>query len=431
MSRLFRLKKYPGAVSLAGLLLMFWCAPALASKLFDVPVTQGDEIPIEKFAAAGDNLIIWTPSDFGIQPPQSLLAQKVADFGIEVWIADLHATYFIAAGSRSSNKFRIIDVVRLIDFARAKGKKNIFLMSTGRATRVVLQAAHNWQKSNPGRSDIRGLILFHPNLYAARPELQQEASYVAIAESTNLPLYLFQPVLSTTHMRLPELRDTLERGGAQVFVQPLPGVIDGFHLRPDDHLSKVDVAARKKLPTAIRRAVVLLKNQKPVARAARLMEKTKEVKNAFPGLRSVSKNITPPLSLSDLNGIRRQLSDYRGKVVLVNFWASWCPPCIEEMPSMQRLYEKMKNKPFEILAINVGEKKSVIRKFKKQFGIEFPMLLDQKGQAYKEWKVYVYPSNFLLDMQGRLRFGAPGGVVWDGQEAIAAINNLLKEDSDH
>jgi len=427
MFQFFRLKANLCITPIVGILLVLWAIPVLASELFDVPVTQDDEIPIEKFAADGDNLIIWTPSDFGVQPAQAVLAQQIAKLGIEVWIADLHAAYFIGTGSRSSAKFRAVDVVRLIDFARNKGKKNIFLMNTGRATRVVLEAAHDWQKNNPGVSAIRGLILFHPNLYAARPELQKEAAYVSVAKSTNLPLYIFQPVLSTTYIRLPELQRTLEQGGAQVFSHPLPGVIDGFHLRPDDHLDKADVAARKKLPGAVRQAVVLLKHQKQVYRAASSVKKTVHVKNALAGLRRVPTRVTPPLSLPDLAGVNHQLGDYRGKVVLVNFWATWCPPCIEEMPSMQRLYTKMKNRPFEILAVNVGEKKSVIRRFKKQLGINFPILRDQKGRAYKNWKVYVYPSNFLLDPQGRLRFGAPGGVVWDGPEAIAAINDLLKE----
>jgi thiol-disulfide isomerase/thioredoxin len=228
-------------------------------------------------------------------------------------------------------------------------------------------------------------------------------------------------------MRLPELQRTLKQGGAQVFVQPLRGVIDGFHLRPDDHLGDADISARKILPKNIRLAVTLLKSQKSVSIAADPVSETKRVKNAASGLRRVPTIKTPPLSLSDLNGVRRKLSDYHGKVVLVNFWASWCPPCIEEIPSMQRLYEKMRGKPFEILAVNVGEKKSVIRKFRKELRFEFPVLLDKKGHVYKEWKVYVYPSNFLLDTKGRLRFGAPGGVVWDGPEAISAINKLLEE----
>ncbi len=427
MFRLIRLKRYPGSALLAGVLLTFWIIPALASDTFNVEVTQGDEIPVEKFSAAGDKLIIWTPSDFGVQPPQTVLAQQIAKLGIEVWIADLHATYFIANGSRSSSKFRAIDIVKLIDFARNKGKKNIFLMSTGRATRVILQAAHRWQKNNPGISAVRGLILFHPNLYASRPRLQNEASYASVAKSTNLPLYIFQPTLSTTHIRLPELRRTLEQGGAQVFIHTLPGAIDGFHLRPDDHLGKADFAARKILPNAIRQAVALLKIQNPVSRAARSVKETKRVKNTLRGLRRLPKNITPPLSLPDLDGINRQLTDYRGKVVLVNFWASWCPPCIEEIPSMKRLYKIMENKPFEILAVNVGENKSAILKFRKQLGFDFPVLLDRKGHAYKEWKVYVYPSNFLLDAHGQLRFGTPGGVVWDGDEAITTINRLLEE----
>lgn len=82
MFQIFRLKDRIGITSIAGIFLSLWLAPALASELFDVPVTQGNEVPIEKFAVAGDNLIIWTPSDFGIQPPQSVLGKKLRILGL-------------------------------------------------------------------------------------------------------------------------------------------------------------------------------------------------------------------------------------------------------------------------------------------------------------------------------------------------------------
>ena len=90
----------------------------------------------------------------------------------------------------------------------------------------------------------------------------------------------------------------------------------------------------------------------------------------------------PAFSLPDLKGTTRTLTDYRGKVVVVNFWASWCPPCIKEMPGMQRLQEKMVDQPFVFLPINVAEQKYRVWKFVKLINFTLPVLLDTDSKTF-------------------------------------------------
>ena len=134
---------------------------------------------------------------------------------------------------------------------------------------------------------------------------------------------------------------------------------------------------------------------------------------------------TPPLVLQDIDGRPRDLRDFRGQVVLVNFWATWCPPCRAEMPSMQRLREKMAGRPFAIVTVDMGESPPEVRTFLKEVGLHFTVLMDRDGKALKQWKVFAFPTSFLLDAEGRIRYAVFGTTEWDEAEAVAKINELL------
>jgi thiol-disulfide isomerase/thioredoxin len=111
--------------------------------------------------------------------------------------------------------------------------------------------------------------------------------------------------------------------------------------------------------------------------------------------------------------------------VLVNFWASWCTPCVREMPSLQRLQEAMNGKPFTLLAINVEEPLNTVWKFATRFGIHFPLLLDRDGQTAFDWGIDLYPTSFLIDPQGHIRYVAYGPRQWDNPEMIKVIEVLF------
>ncbi|HLA39871.1 MAG TPA: TlpA disulfide reductase family protein [Candidatus Glassbacteria bacterium] len=134
---------------------------------------------------------------------------------------------------------------------------------------------------------------------------------------------------------------------------------------------------------------------------------------------------TPPLALNDINGKPLKLEDYRGKVVMVQFWATWCPPCRKEMPSMMRLQTKLAGKPFIILAVNMGETEKEIKDFLALVNADFTVPMDSDGKAISAWKVFVAPSTFLIDPKGNIRYALQGGAEWDAPEYVAKIAELL------
>lgn len=135
----------------------------------------------------------------------------------------------------------------------------------------------------------------------------------------------------------------------------------------------------------------------------------------------------PELKATDLGGAPRSLANYRGKVVLLNFWATWCPPCLKEMPSMERLREKMAGRPFEIVALNSAEPKSDVDAYLARMKLGFPILLDPDGVNTRRWKVFALPTSLLLDAEGRVRYALTGPVEWDEEAPVAVIESLLAE----
>ena len=132
-------------------------------------------------------------------------------------------------------------------------------------------------------------------------------------------------------------------------------------------------------------------------------------------------------SLPDQKGKIHSLPDYEGRVVLVNFWASWCPPCIYEMPELTRLQQQLSDRPFEILAINVGEKKYKVLKFTKLVNFELPVLLDTRNETFDLWGVKTLPTSFLIDANGKVRYWVVGNPGWEQEQTVSTIEKLIAE----
>ncbi len=134
----------------------------------------------------------------------------------------------------------------------------------------------------------------------------------------------------------------------------------------------------------------------------------------------------PDFQLSDVDGNTHRLSDCRGRVVIVNFWATWCPPCRAEMPSMQRAWEKLQQEGIMMLAVNVGEDEDTIFQFTANYPVEFPLLMDLDSKIIGEWPVRGLPTTFVVDPQGRLAYRAIGGREWDEAELLQQVKALRK-----
>lgn len=137
----------------------------------------------------------------------------------------------------------------------------------------------------------------------------------------------------------------------------------------------------------------------------------------------------PDFTFPSLAGPPISLSDHRGKVVLVNIWATWCPPCIEELPSLQNLYVKMREKgqPFEILAVDIDALGAEpVRKFVDRFKLTFPIPLDPRGTIKKLYRTTGVPESFIVDPEGRLVEKVIGARKWDSPEVISFIEQVLR-----
>jgi len=133
----------------------------------------------------------------------------------------------------------------------------------------------------------------------------------------------------------------------------------------------------------------------------------------------------PALALNDLDGRLHRLSDYRGSVVLSNFWATWCGPCRDEMPSMPQLRQKLAGRPFTVLAVNIDEPEARIRRFLATINVDFAILLDPERKAARAWDARILPASFVIGPDGRIRYSLVGELNWGHDLVVSRIAELL------
>jgi len=135
----------------------------------------------------------------------------------------------------------------------------------------------------------------------------------------------------------------------------------------------------------------------------------------------------PDFALFALNGASPvRLSDFRGKTVLLGFWASWCPPCRREMPALQKLHQAFKNRGLEIVSVSIDTTRSEVAEFATTEGLTFPILLDLDHVVAQRYRVRGIPTHYLLDRQGVIRVRAVGGQDWSRPEAWRQIEELIR-----
>ncbi|MCP3688028.1 MAG: TlpA family protein disulfide reductase [Gammaproteobacteria bacterium] len=418
---------------------LFFCLFLLAIPQIKVQAAEAVELEIElssdalinisHFEGNSSRLLIWLPSERGLSSGMPPVAGMLSTFGAHVWLVDLHSSYMVPTGRRSLSEFPVADLLALLSQAESKGFEEVYLLAAGRGAKLVLDTIYDFYAKNPQSDLLKGSILIHPNLFTALPEMGKKASFIQAASTSHLPIYLIQAEYSTKYVYTQEMRKQLEAGGSAVFLHLLPDVESGFYGRVESDLDEAGATARRKLPETIQRAMVLLSKIPPgQPPPARQQEQEQDIATAVlePAFKSYrSDRQTPTLNLEDLQGRLTNLSDFRGKVVLLNFWASWCGPCVDEIPSLVRLGLKLKGRPFEVLTVNIGESRGRVEKFMQELKVNFPVLLDESGKAVRDWRVYAFPSNFLIDKNGQIRYAYSGALEWDTKDVIATIESLF------
>ena len=137
--------------------------------------------------------------------------------------------------------------------------------------------------------------------------------------------------------------------------------------------------------------------------------------------------LVPDFAYPGLDGKMVQLSDFRGKVVLVNIWATWCRPCIDEMPSMEKLYQEFKDGDFEILAVSIDALGAdVVTPFMQKYNLTFPALIDKEGKIRISYGVTGIPESFIIDQNGGLVKKIIGAADWSSVEVLNFFQNLIQ-----
>jgi peroxiredoxin len=145
------------------------------------------------------------------------------------------------------------------------------------------------------------------------------------------------------------------------------------------------------------------------------------------GLSKLKNNPTAPnFVLPDKSGKLYSLADYKGKVVVINFWASWCPPCVAEMPSLQSAADELAKHDIPLLGIGVGESRDSVLRFLDKMPLRFPLLLDSKTEVMQRWSVPSLPTTIVVDAKGKIVLLALGEREWDSPEILQQIISVKK-----
>lgn len=415
---------------LSGLFLSASLVHAEASRSFDVVINDEITINILSLPAAGDKLLLWFPSGPGFVEQEKHAAVKLAAKGIEVWFADLLSAWFLPTLPSSMDKLPASELADFIEAVREKSNKQIMLVANGRGALPVLRAARKWKQRYGASAGLSGVILISPNLYVSTPEPGMEGEYMPVARYSNLPIFIIQPGNSPWRWKLKQTVSSLSTGGSDVYAWVLANIRDRFYFRPDATADEDRQAGR--LSYYLLNADRLLGGFNQTLRGVRtghdipVVERSQKKERT---LRAYTGNPSPPvLQLKNLQGNNVDLNNFRGKVVLVNFWASWCPPCVHEMPSMQRLSDRLSGKPFKILAVNMAEDDNTVKKFlQEKVNVRFTILMDRDGKALTRWKVFAFPTSYVIDRKGKIRLALFGAIDWMQDDVLLKINRLMDE----
>jgi peroxiredoxin len=160
------------------------------------------------------------------------------------------------------------------------------------------------------------------------------------------------------------------------------------------------------------------------------VDNTNDASSASPQLEECPREgcLAPSFTIPDLTGKPVSLSDFRGKVVLLNIWATWCGPCKREIPSLDRLYQMRKDKGLEIVAVSVDRTSvSGVATFVANYQMSFPVLHDNRGEVGQKYWARAIPSSYLLDRNGVIKWTVTGSIEWDEPLVISRIDQILNQ----
>ena len=429
---------------LAGLTLLRQASPPAFGADLILTDTLDQEVRVEVLPAQGDLLVLWPQDLERDRPGLTRTLDRLRDAGIEVWLTNPLEAAFLPRSNEHLRTLPGASVTALIEAALASSPKRVLLLGHDRMALPLLRGLRQWQAGQPRQpesSRLAGAVLLYPNLFGPAPAAGDEPELDPVVHATRYPLLVLQPELGALRHRMAAVLEALWQAGAPVFVRLVQGVRDWYPLASPADPSGEDraqAAAAALLPAQIKAAARLLAASIPAAPPTQVaggLASEPETALAPPdaqggkvrGLVERPPTVAPRLRLRDVAGRPTTLADLRGGVVLVNFWATWCPPCVDEIPSMNRLAARYAPADFRILSVNFREGADRVLAFLRQVNVDFPVLLDDDGRASGDWRVFAFPSSFLVDRSGLVRYSVNSAIPWDEPEVFAVIDALVAQ----
>jgi len=398
--------------------------PVAAADELVMTAYDDEEISVTRFPAEGEYLMIWLAPEYGFRKAHRALAERMPEQHIEVWQSDITESLFMTPGTNSIKQLDGSYVADLIDYAYAETGKKIVVAGDSYGAMSALRGARQWQHRNRGGNYLLGAILFTPYSYAYLPELGLAPEYLPIVEATNIPLMIYQAQNSAIANQFGALQEKLRKHDSPIYTRKVAGVMSLFY---EEEPTEAMREGALPIPSSIRQMLPILAHHEVPGQPAALAASVDSKSGVDIYLKDFKGRSQPPsIDLQDVSGNRLQRTDFAGKVSVVNFWATWCPPCIEEIPSLNRLKQKMQGRPFELISINYAEDKTTVLDFMQRIKVEFPVLLDTSGEHAKSWKVISYPSTFVIDMQGNIRYGVNAAIEWDSPQLVQRLEALMR-----
>lgn len=397
--------------------------PGYAEKNIAVAVISGEEIIAEHYPADGDYLMLWFAPEYGLNENHRALARALTEQHIEVWLTDIVDSLFLPGGTKAIKQLKGNYAADMIEHAHRLTGKKIIVAGDSYASVIALRGAHAWQEKPQPKPYLIGAILFTPYTYSSIPQLGRLPDYLPIVSATNIPIMIYQAQNSAVIGQYASLKAKLQQHGGPVYTRFMPGIMSLFYLQEATRAMREQTSP---LPAHIRKMIAILELHPVPASAIPITSGVKTRSGIDIHLKAYEGRVTPvPIHLPDTRGQTVSKNDFTGKVTLVNFWATWCTPCLEEIPSLNRLKNKMRDFPFELISINYAEDKRSVVEFMKKVHVEFPVLLDQNGDFAKQWNVISYPSTFVIDATGRIRYGVNAAIEWDKPDIIETLKSLI------
>jgi thiol-disulfide isomerase/thioredoxin len=392
---------------------------------FEVSDAEDNELHVQVYPADGNKLLIWLVDHDEHRKMFEEMVNAVNESGFEIWRVDLLDDYFLPRSSENQRTLPGDGVAALLKYAHQQSHKSIMLATYDRMPLTMLRGINQWQKTAQ-TSRLSGAILFYPNLFGPAPVAGEDPVIDPVVSMTNVPVVIYQPDSGSQRWRLQAVMEAFWQGGSPAHAYLVPNVRDWFFMGDIDH-GKGDKKATARIPMELHAFSNLMAAYPKSGASHKTADKDFMQADVKELVKFKRKKQVPGFALNDMNNELIKWDNYQGKVTLVNFWATWCPPCVEEVPSLNNLAARYAGKNFEVVSIDFRETPQQLKAFAEKIPVDFPVLFDLDGKVSMNWKVFSFPSSFIIDRQGYIRYSANRAIDWDTESVWQVVNALLKE----